>query len=42
MYNEWKDKKEQFKVIDLRQAKGNFSQASLNKPTKSKPGADSI
>ena len=26
MYNEWKDKKEQFKVIDLRQAKGNFSQ----------------
>lgn len=26
MYNEWKDKKEQFKVVDLRQAKGNFSQ----------------
>ena len=25
MYNEWKDKKEQFKVIDLRQAK-QFSQ----------------
>lgn len=26
MYDEWKDKKDQFKVIDLRQAKGNFSQ----------------
>lgn len=42
MYNEWKDKKEQFKVIDLRQAKAIFPRASLNKPTKSKPGADSI
>ena len=26
MYTEWENKKDQFKVIDLRQAKGNFSQ----------------